>query len=294
MKIVQDESSRLKLGINIVTILISLIVVMRHNNVVKETSLYERFIIGLFAPMQSSVTMIGKKFDSVFDRYLANMNAVDENLKLKSDIASMREQLFTLDELQKENRRLKDLMQFGEDTKWERILAQVVARDSSSNFKMIRVNKGLTHGLSLQSAVITADGLVGHVYRLSDNYADILTILDQNNRVDVLNERLRVHGILEGDDDICIMKFVKRTSQVGLNDKIITSGLGNIYPKGIPVGKISHIERESYGITQYIEVKPFVNFSGLEEVVILIPKTRPGLAQEWENLGKTNLQDESK
>ena len=118
------------------------------------------------------------------------------------------------------------------------------------------------------------NGLVGYVYRLTPNYADILTILDQNNRVDSIVARTRTHGIVEGISEFkCRLKYVNRTERVEVGDEIITAGLGNIYPKGIKVGKITKIDKENYGITQSIVVTPSVNFHKLEEVVVLIEKT---------------------
>ena len=117
------------------------------------------------------------------------------------------------------------------------------------------------------------NGLVGYVYRLTPNYADILTILDQNNRVDSIVARTRTHGIVEGISEFkCRLKYVNRTEKVEVGDEIITAGLGNIYPKGIKVGKITQIDKENYGITQSIVVTPSVNFHKLEEVVVLIEK----------------------
>ena len=80
------------------------------------------------------------------------------------------------------------------------------------------------------------------------------------------------------------MKYVTRTEPVILNDLVITSGLGNIYPKGLVVGSVSKIERESYGITQKIEVRPAVDFSRLEEVVVLVNEGDFSREQEFNAL----------
>jgi rod shape-determining protein MreC len=133
--------------------------------------------------------------------------------------------------------------------------------------------------------VTSAEGLVGYVYRLSDHYADVLTILDANNRVDSVVERLRSHGILEGySSGKCIMKYVNRTEPIILNDMVLTAGLGNVYPKGMKIGYISRIERESYGSTQHVEVTPLVNFSKLEEVIVLVQEEEEHKQAEWNKL----------
>ena len=122
------------------------------------------------------------------------------------------------------------------------------------------------------SPVITRNGLVGYVFRLTPNYADVLTILDQNNRIDALVMETRTNGIVEGQSGFkCILKYVSRTEKLEIGQEIITAGLGEIYPKGIKVGKISKIDKENFGITQKVEIEPSVDFHKLEEVVVLLP-----------------------
>ena len=80
------------------------------------------------------------------------------------------------------------------------------------------------------------------------------------------------------------MKYISRAEPIILGDVVITSGLGNIYPKGIKVGTVSRIERESYGITQDVEINPAVDFGRLEEVVILLSDEDEQKRREWQAL----------
>ena len=172
-------------------------------------------------------------------------------------------------------------------------MAQVVSWDASNDFKVLRINKGENDGLKVLSPVITMTGLVGYVYRLTSNYSDILTILDQNNRVDAIIARSRTHGIIEGHSAMtCKMKYVARTEQLLEGDVIITAGLGEIYPKGIKIGTVSQIDKENIGITQRIEVKPSVDFQRLEEVVVLIEGVG-GVDYKIPELNLTPDQDEN-
>jgi rod shape-determining protein MreC len=185
----------------------------------------------------------------------------------------------------KENKRLKGLLRFGEEIPRKKILAQIVGWDAASDFKVLRINKGLKDGIQLQSTVITSQGLVGYIYRLTNSFSDIITILDSNNRVDGIVQRTRSHGIVEGfSGRTCQMKYVKRAEPIILNDLVLTSGLGNIYPKGLKVGSISHIERESFGITQQVEITPAVDFGRLEEVVVLVVEGDEQRRRELETL----------
>ena len=242
-------------------------------------------MVDFFAPMQKSVTFVHNSFTSVFDDYIANVNASKQNSNLNMKISDLESRIFGYKEIELENKRLKKLLDFGQELPYKKVLAQIVARDASSDFRVLRVNKGLKDGLKLQSTVVTGAGLVGFVYRLTDHFADILTILDPNNRVDSLIKRIRAHGIVEGDSNRrCLMKYVNRTEPIILNDEVLTSGLGNLYPKGILIGKISKIERESYGMTQDVRISPSVDFGKLEEVIVLVSESDKKKDLEWEAL----------
>jgi rod shape-determining protein MreC len=267
------DTSRWKLVNNFVVIALSLWGVSRHDYSVKDVSIFESFLIEAFAPIQRGTLSVKEKITYMFDHYVMIVDTSKNNADLKNKVLSLENNIFKLEEVQKENMRLKQLLQFGAEIPREKVLAQVVSWDSSNEFKVLRINKGSNNGLKKMSPVITMTGLVGYVYRLSPNYADVLTILDQNNRVDAIISRTRSHGIVEGDSSFkCSLKYVIRTEQLEDGDEVITAGLGNIYPKGIKIGKVSKIDKEDYGITQTIEITPSVDFHKLEEVVVLIER----------------------
>ena len=270
MNLVVSEKQRLKVVLNIIVLGMSLFNIFQREVLFDETSLFERTVIDSIAPIQRGVFSLRESVSSLFSDYLLNVSASKMNKDLRKQMADLNHQVFTYEEVRRENLRLKKMLQFAQTLPRHKVLAQVVAWDASSDFKVIRLNRGLEHGVKLQDPVITSDGLVGYVYRLTDNFSDVLTILDPNNRIDAIIERTRSHGIIEGRArGKCQMKYVSRTEPVILHDKVFSSGLGHIYPKGVVIGKVTKIQKESYGITQYIEIGPSDNFAQLEEVLIL-------------------------
>jgi len=256
-----------------------------------QTSQFDQLLLESVAPLQNAITYLKREGKAVFDHYIANASAAKENDKLVKEVSELKNQIFKYEELQEENKRLKKLLQFGNTIPAaKRVLAQIVAWDASSDFNVIRINKGTADGILLESPVTVAEGLVGYIFRASKHYADVLTILDANNRVDGIVQRTRSHGIVEGFiNNRCLMKYVTRTEPVILNDMVITSGLGHIYPRGLVVGKVTKIERESFGITQYIEITPQVDFGRIEEVMVLIgPAENAQRQSEWDQLDKQN------
>jgi len=285
LKLVDNEERKTKFVINGVILAIALFGMSRRDYVFQKTSLAERVIIDLIAPVQSAITSFERGIASYIDDYVLNLNASKENKKLKTKIAELQNEIFSFQEQIKESNRILDLIKFGEQIERKKVIARVVSWDSADDYKVVRINRGRRDGVKLQSVVTSAEGLVGYVYRLSDHYADVLTILDANNRVDSVVERLRSHGILEGySSGKCIMKYVNRTEPIILNDMVLTAGLGNVYPKGMKIGYISRIERESYGSTQHVEVTPLVNFSKLEEVIVLVQEEEEHKQAEWNKL----------
>lgn len=295
MSLAEHEGRRTKIIINSIILVIAFFGMTRRDYVFQRTSVAERVIIDVMAPVQSFVTNVQLGIASYIDHYVTNINASKENAALKNKIETLKTEIFNYQEVVKETDRLRELIKFGTQIERKKIVAQVVSWDSADDYKVVRINRGLKDGVKLQSVVASAEGLVGYVYRLTDHFADVITILDANNRVDGVVERLRSHGIVEGySHGRCIMKYVNRTEPIILNDIVLTAGLGNVYPKGLRIGYISRIERESYGITQHVEITPIVNFSKLEEVLVLVLEQEEHKQLEWRALEEQTNSNEVK
>ena len=233
MTLIQDNSRRVYVISYVVVLTIAFVSLSKKSFVSGGASVFEKVMINSLAPLQSSVSYIHHWASSFFAHYIANIESSKENVELKNKIKSLEKKIHDQTEFERENKRLKEFLSFGEKSPYREILAQIVAWDSTSDFKVIRINKGANSGIKLQSTVITAEGLIGYVFRLTNNFSDILTILDHNNRVDGIVQRIRAHGIVEGySKGKCIMKYMNRTEPIILNDLVITSGLETFIPKG--------------------------------------------------------------
>ncbi len=251
-------------------ILIPVIAIDTSTRSPRDYRFYDRGIISLTSPVQGSLTWALEKIASGFENYIYlwhthqdNLALLDENRKLLNSIANLRE-------IQQENIRLKKLLQFEETFKLETVVARVIAKDVSSEFRSIRINRGEDSGIKRNMAVLTDEGIVGRVLRTTPKTSDIVTVLDLYSAVDAIVERSRARGVIEGlTDDTCQLKYALRTDDIKPGDFLISSGLGGIFPKGVPVGTVSKVNRQPYGITQEVEVKPSVDFSKLEEVLVV-------------------------
>jgi len=270
------DASRWKFINSAIVLMISLWGVANQQFSSERVSFFDSLLIETFAPIQRGTLSFQEQVSSMIDNYVLIVNTSKKNETLVKKVNELENKIFVLSEVEKENQRLKQLLEFGREIPRKKVLAQIVSWDSSNEFKVLRINKGSNEGIKTMFPVITINGLVGYVYRVTPNYSDILTILDQNNRVDAIVASTRSHGIVEGLSGFeCRLKYVIRTEKVEVGDEVITAGLGNVYPKGIRIGSISQIDKENYGITQSIKVKPAVNFHKLEEVVVLMDEEDP-------------------
>ncbi len=275
MKLI-NESSKTKIVNNFLVGFLAIYGISQKNFQLDEPTLFEKIVTEIISPVQEGITSSKQNLSSLWDNYLMIVDTAKENEALHKQISVLESDLFSVEEIRKENLRLKQLLNYSDELTHQKILAQVVGWDSANEFKVIRINKGTQQGIRVMSPVITNQGLVGYVYRATPKYADILTILDQNNRVDVLVERTRTHGIVEGVFNFkCALKYVMRNESVEVGDKLLTAGVGGVYPKGIKVGMITEIAQEDFGMTLNIDVVPSVDFDKLEEVIVLVDQTAP-------------------
>lgn len=236
----------------------------------RDRRFYDRAVVLITYPVQASISWSLEHIALAFQNYLYllrtrqdNLALLEENRKLLNEIASLRE-------TQQENLRLRKLLHFEEKLSFQSVVARVIAKDVSTEFRAIRINRGEAEGLKKNMAVVTNEGVVGHILRTTKSTADVVTILDSNSAVDAIDERSRARGVVEGmTDENCQLRYVLRTDDIQPGDVMISSGLGGIIPKGVPAGVVSKVNRKPFGITQDVEIRPSVDFSRLEEVLVI-------------------------
>jgi rod shape-determining protein MreC len=118
--------------------------------------------------------------------------------------------------------------------------------------------------------VMAPPGLVGRLTDVSWHTAKVLLLIDESSNVDVLIQRTRVQGITRGAGSRgCVVKYISKIQDVKEGDTVVTSGMSNLFPKGLLLGKVSHVDRMDVGLFLQIRIAPFVDFAKLEEVLIM-------------------------
>ena len=199
------------------------------------------------------------------------MGVRQKNRQLKMETALLKIENSRYRELLSTHERLKNLIQFSQTLHWPVKAAQVIGRDPTGWFRSVIIDKGANMGLRLNMPVVNACGVVGRIVSISSNYSKVLLILDQNSAIDCLIQRSRDRGMVKGLlREICSLDYVVKSSDVENNDIVVTSGLGGVFPKGLPVGKVLNVREHPNELFKSIEIKPAVNFSKLEEVLVII------------------------
>ncbi len=240
-----------------------------------------QLVVEISAPFQSLSNYLIDGVEGFWLNYFELVQVRQENLELKRAINELKIQNGMYREELSTHERLKALLQFKQSTLQNVLAAQVVGLDPTGWFKSVIINKGKNDGLKNNMPVVNADGIVGRVVALSPNYAKVLLVIDQNSAVDCLTQRSRNRGIVKGlSKETCEMDYVEKSSDVAVGDIVVTSGLGGVFPKGIAVGTVEKVDTFPNNFFKDIEVRPAVDFSKLEEVLVILQEDGTSISME--------------
>src|SRR5579875_3706119 len=191
--------------------------------------------------------------------------ARQEAAALRARVQALEQDTVRLGELAQENARLHALLDLRQTLRGDLVAAHVIGRDAGTLSRTLVIDRGERDGVTKGAAVLAPSGIVGHVFLA----ARVLLITDHNSGVDAVVQRTRARGIVEGQvDGGCVLKFVKRTEDVQVGDLVVTSGVDGIFPKGLPVGRVTAVDKRGQGLFQAVEVTPAVDPGALEEVLV--------------------------
>jgi len=193
-----------------------------------------------------------------------------ENLSFKKEIAPLRQKLSEYEEVLRENQRLNKLLSFKSNATFSTRAAQVIGRDLSNWLSTLIIDKGGRDGINIGMPVISDASLVGKIVEVSKTTSRVLLINDPNLKVAALIQNSRDQGIVSGSlGGSCRMYFLSLDSEVKINDIVVTSGLGGVFPKGLLIGRVADVDLDSTGLMKNCSIKPATNLSRLEEVLVI-------------------------
>ncbi len=199
---------------------------------------------------------------------LAGFKSENERLRKRIQVLEVERQ--RLLEAEATNRELKALLDFRSRLPVGAITASIIANSANSWFQSCMIDRGSRDGVRKGMAVVTPLGVVGQVVGVTPRAAKVLLLTDPNSGIDVLVQRTRSRGIVSGSlEGGTVLKYVKRSEDIQVGDRLITSGIDGIFPKGMMVGTVIKVRKQQLGLFQFIEVLPAVQISRTENVLIV-------------------------
>jgi rod shape-determining protein MreC len=237
-----------------------------------DTGFVRIWILDSLAPMEKLVdrTLYGVVY--VWDNYFALIGLHRENEELRGQVAGLRMQLDKQQQEILEVQRLRGLLEIRDSGIGRSVVARVIGRDPARGNQTVTVDKGLSHGVKPDSAVMTPDGIVGRVIHSSNFFSIVQLIIDSQSAVGVLEGATRRQAILRGTGGRDLeLEYIDDDNDLKDGDVFITSGLDRIYPKGLPVGSIISIGPRR-GLFKAIQVRPVADLGRLEEVICMLDR----------------------
>lgn len=196
---------------------------------------------------------------------------VKENKQLKEKNEELRQKIITLEEFENENSRLRKLLSYRETLKYKNIVAKVIGRTRNDFFDGILLNKGISDGVKEGTPVLADGALIGRVIEANSSVSKVLLLTNPNVKISAILSESRELGLVQGNGtNLCIINYISKDAIVKEGDKILTSGMSQIYPKGLFIGEIKEIKFSEGNMFKYGIVHPGAKLSRLEEVICLI------------------------
>ncbi|PKM89351.1 MAG: rod shape-determining protein MreC [Firmicutes bacterium HGW-Firmicutes-12] len=227
------------------------------------------------APVQKVIINTKKGVDDILSYFNNNKRLLNENEELKKKLTMLEEKSYALLDLEMENKRLYDLLEYKKEksNNYEFALAKIIGRDPGNWYKTITINRGSSEGIKKDMAVVTHNGLVGLVINTTANTSEVLLIIDTESAVGarILENRV-TPGIAvgTGKSDYLQMIHLPHDAPLEIGQTIVSSGLGELYPEGIRIGNVAEVTLEPNGLIKTALLEPLVDFSRLEEVFVIL------------------------
>ncbi|HKB12680.1 MAG TPA: rod shape-determining protein MreC [Vicinamibacterales bacterium] len=233
----------------------------------------EAVTFGVFSEVQRTLSGGFSGVRNVWSSYVGLRHVKTENDELKRQLAAVQILLQEQRALADRARGLQKLLELRERLELATTGAEIIGAAASPDFRTLTIDKGTRDGVRPDMAVIAPAGVVGRVVVPSARSAKVQLLIDRNAAAGVIIERTRAQGVVVGGfEDRLQMQYVSEASDVAVGDLVVTSGIDTIYPKGLVVGRVETVEKNGPAFKRIV-VKPEVDFSGIEEVLIVLTPT---------------------
>ena len=222
-------------------------------------------------PVQTVLARINRATLGVWGTYRDWKNVRSDNRRLREEAQRLRVEALRVSETDAENQRLRRLLALKVSLPLETMAGEIIAREWGGWVRSLTVNRGRADDVRRLTAVISPDGLVGRVVDVRPGAAVVQVLTDPTSTVGAHAVRTRTPGVVEGEPRGTIrFKYMARDgSALQAGDLVVTSGLGGLFPRGIPVGRVRAIDDRGSALFSFATLEPAVNFAKIDEVLLV-------------------------
>lgn len=225
--------------------------------------------VAAFDPLERSLRGITEVSLGTWQTYLHLLRSQQENRELHAQLVSVQFQMQQLSEQAAESSRLRTLFEFKNQFPLQTVAAEVIASSPGEGSNSIFISKGVDAGVTSDLAVITPEGIIGKTIAVFSHSSQVLLLTDPSSGVGVMLEKSRIQGVLKGDrQSLCLVRYIMNEESVSPGEIILTSGLDQIFPKGLRVGTV--VAASAGNIYKNVEVRPAADLSRLETVLVVL------------------------
>jgi rod shape-determining protein MreC len=235
--------------------------------------LASRALVALTLPLERMVTLPVHEARGWWDELVVLVQVREENDRLRQRLARLEEENLQYREAIVSSERFQRLAGFRESHEVPMVPANVVHQDLSPWFRSVIIDQGTGAGIRPGMPVVTDQGVVGVVSGTAPGASKVLLLIDPQSHVDAYVQRSRARGSVRGAKGReCSFDYVLRDEDLAVGDLLLTSGMGEVFPKGLVIGHVTSVERRPYGLFQEAQIKPAVDFGKLEEVFVILER----------------------
>ena len=261
-----------RLYISIVATLIVLFFLMYQTYNEQGTSRFQMAVQTITYPVQTSVQSVVSTIKNTWNSYINLIEVNEENKLLKQQLLNMEEKLNQHIENSVQFFRLRSQLLFAQKKAHKEIFSEIIGESADNTHQIRLINRGSNQLLQRNYIVLRKEGLVGRIQSVSPYQSSVQLIIDHRSRVPALIQRNRVRGLIYGTHDGIEMRQINQHAKIKIGDRVISSGLGNLYPKGILIGWVSGIHHQSHELFKTARLDSAVDFNQIEEVFAILPQ----------------------
>lgn len=224
-------------------------------------------LVDFLSPLIRGANYLVEKIFSVKNIF----TAIRENKTLRKDLDGVTNQLNQAKEFIQENQRLRQALDLKKSLPYETIACRVIARDAGTWYKTLIIDKGKLSGLNVDMPVLGLNGgIIGRVIECGQEAGRVLLVTDVNSSIGALMQDTRTVGLVEGDGaGGCFLNLIPKNIDIQINSPVVTSGLGEIFPKGLMIGAITNVLEGNQGLHKVARLKLYADIDRIEEVLVL-------------------------